>query len=241
MRIAVLSDIHGNLTALEAVRKDLSSMSPDLVFHGGDLSDSGSRPAEIVDLIRDAGWQGVMGNTDEMLVNPGSLEGFAETSSAPDALWKMIRRIAESTREALGKERLAWLSELPRRMIHTELALVHASPDSCWRVPSATATDAELALVYGTLGRPTVVFGHTHLPFIRGLNGEMNLLINSGSVGLPYDGDVRASYLLLDSGAPKIRRVSYDVDREIRALSACGLPGAAWTAEMLRTGMPQMP
>jgi len=64
MRIAVVSDIHGNLTALEAVLADLEQTSPDLALHGGDLADGGSSPIEVVDRIRDLGWQGVMGNTD---------------------------------------------------------------------------------------------------------------------------------------------------------------------------------
>ena len=70
MRIAILSDIHGNRTAFEAVLKDLRNMAPDLVLHGGDLAGSGSGPAEIVDQIRDLGRQGVLGNTDEIF--PGA-------------------------------------------------------------------------------------------------------------------------------------------------------------------------
>ena len=80
MRIAVVSDIHGNRTAFEAILADLRKTSPDLVFHGGDLTDSGSSPVEIVDHIRDLGWQGVVGNTDEMLFRPDSLTEFAKQS-----------------------------------------------------------------------------------------------------------------------------------------------------------------
>jgi Icc-related predicted phosphoesterase len=114
MRVAVLSDIHGNLTAFEAVLADIRQCSPDLVLHGGDLADGGSSPIEIVDRLRDLGWQGVMGNTDEMLVQPGSLEDFASQSPAPPALWAAVRQIASATRDMLGEERLAWLCELPR-------------------------------------------------------------------------------------------------------------------------------
>ena len=70
MRIAVVSDIHGNRTALEAVLKDLRLTAPDLILHGGDLADGGSSPVEIVDRVRDLGWKGVVGNTDEMLSTP---------------------------------------------------------------------------------------------------------------------------------------------------------------------------
>ena len=67
MRVAIWSDIDGNRTAFEAVLQDPRQMSPDLILHGGDLADGGAGPAEIVDRIRDLGWRGVAGNTDEML------------------------------------------------------------------------------------------------------------------------------------------------------------------------------
>jgi len=242
MRIAVLSDVHGNLTAFEAVLADLRQASPDLVFHGGDLADSGSSPVEIIDYVRELGWRGVVGNTDEMLVRPELLEEFASQSSAPSELWAAIRQIALATRSKLGDERLAWLGELPLVETQAPLALIHASPESCWRMPKADASDSELEAVYGSLGQPIVVCGHTHLPSVRKLReGRPELLINAGSVGLPYDGDPRASYLLLDGSTPSIRRVEYDVDKELNALSSCGLPGAAWTARMLRSRSPQMP
>jgi 3',5'-cyclic AMP phosphodiesterase CpdA len=77
MRIAIVSDIHGNRTAFEAVLADLRQTAPDLILHGGDLADNGSSPVEIVDRIRTLGWQGVVGNTDEMLFDPESLARFA--------------------------------------------------------------------------------------------------------------------------------------------------------------------
>lgn len=241
MRVAILSDIHGNFTAFEAVLEDLRRTSPDLVLHGGDLADSGSSPVDIVDRIRDLGWQGVMGNTDEMLIRPASLEDFASKSSAPAALWVAVREIAAATRNVLGPERLAWMRELPLAMKQPGLALVHASPRNCWRTPGADATDEELESVYGELERPVVVYGHTHLPSIRDIGGQPELLINAGSVGLPYDGDPRASYLLVDGITPMICRVEYDVESELNNLAQCGLPGAEWTAKMLRTSSPQLP
>jgi putative phosphoesterase len=241
MRVAVVSDIHGNFTAFEAVVADIRRISPDLVLHGGDLADSGSSPVEIVDRLRELGWRGVMGNTDEMLVWPESLEEFAAKSSAPAALWSAIREIAAATRAALGEERLAWLRELPLVVSAPEFALVHASPQSCWRAPAAEATDEELEGVYGSLERSIVAFGHTHRPWIRLLPGQPRMLINMGSVGLPFDGDPRASYLLLGGDTPEIRRVEYDMEKELKALARCGLPGAERTARMLRTSSPQMP
>src|SRR6476646_9374356 len=114
MRMAIISDIHGNRTAFEAVLADVRQAAPDLVLHGGDLADGGSSPVEIIDRVRDLGWQGVVGNTDEMLFRPESLEEFASQSSAPTALWATIRDIAAATRAMLGEDRIAWLSGLPR-------------------------------------------------------------------------------------------------------------------------------
>src|SRR5271157_6151549 len=102
MRVAIASDIHGNRTAFEAVLADLRQTSPDLILHGGDLADAGASPVEIVGRIRDLGWQGVVGNTDEMLFRPESLEEFARESSAPPSLWDAVRKMAMATREALG-------------------------------------------------------------------------------------------------------------------------------------------
>ncbi len=249
MRIAILSDIHGNLTALEAVLADLRTTAPDEILFGGDLADSGSSPVEVVDRIRDLGWRCVFGNTDEMLVRPNTLEEFAAHSQAPAALWDAIREIAAATRITLGSERLGWLAQLPPRLSAGEdgnLGLVHAGPASAWRAPAIDATENDLVSTFETLDREVVAYGHTHLPGIRHLSVAVpRLVLNTGSVGLPYDGDPRASYLLLDENRPDdpavIRRVEYQVARELERLAACGLPGAAWTAKMLRASAPAMP
>src|SRR5437870_10090875 len=87
MRLAVLSDIHGNLTAFEPVLADLKSVvAPDLVVHGGDLAANGARPAEIVDAIRDLGWPGVCGNTDEMLWRPELLSARVHGALRPSGV-----------------------------------------------------------------------------------------------------------------------------------------------------------
>jgi predicted phosphodiesterase len=239
MRIAIISDIHGNRTAFEAVLKDLRLTSPDLILHGGDLPHGGASPAGIVDRIRDLGWQGVVGNTDEMLFNPGSLTEFAKQTPAMQPLLAAIQEMADATREALGEERIAWLRGLPRVRIHGSMALVHASPESTWRSPGADASDLELESVYSPLGQPIAIYAHIHHSYIRCVSEK--IVANTGSVSLSHDGDRRAAYLLLDDAKPTIRRVEYDVDSEIKALSACGLPHSDWIAEILKNASPQMP
>jgi predicted phosphodiesterase len=183
MRIAIVSDIHGNRTAFEAVLADLRQTSPDLILHGGDLADSGASPAEIVDRVRDLGWQGVVGNTDEMLFKPESLTEYAKQSPQMQPLLATIQRMAAATCEALGEARLAWLRSLPRIQIHGPMALVHASPESLWRAPAHTASDAELESVYSPLGQPIAIYAHIHRSYIRSVPGM--LVANTGSVSLP--------------------------------------------------------
>lgn len=239
MRIAIVSDIHGNRTAFEAVLKDLRETAPDLILHGGDLPHGGSSPAWTVDQIRDLGWPGVLGNTDEMLFAPHSLTDFASRLPNLKSMFDAIEEMAAATRDALGEERIAWLETLPRIYKQDSLALVHASPESTWRAPAPEAADEELSAVYTSLERPLVVYGHIHRSFIRTVDGMT--VVNSGSVSLSYDGDPRAAYLLLDGMTPSIRRVEYDIDREVDSLSACGLPHAAWIAKSLRSARPEMP
>ncbi len=104
MRIAIVSDIHGNRTAFDAVLKDLRETAPDLILHGGDLADMGASPAEIVDRIRDLGWNGVLGNTDEMHARPESLEEFAKPISGPTAAMGGPSRDGCSDSDHVGRQ-----------------------------------------------------------------------------------------------------------------------------------------
>jgi predicted phosphodiesterase len=245
MRIAVVSDIHGNLAAFEAVLADLRIASPDLILHGGDLSHGGSSPAEIVDRIRDLKWPGVLGNTDEMLFDPDSLTAFASRLPQLESTWDAVAEQAKAAREALGAERIEWLRTLPRIVDYREMAeeyrdmgLVHASPESCWQAPGPEASDAELQSVYTPRGRQIAVYAHIHRPFVRQIGGLT--VINTGSVSMSYDGDPRAAYLLLDDFTPSIRRVEYDVEREIQMLRSRAVPPADWIVKMLQTASPQV-
>jgi putative phosphoesterase len=244
VRIAIVSDIHGNRTAFEAVLADLQETSPDLVLHGGDLADSGSSPTEIVDRIRDLGWNGVLGNTDEMHSRPESLEEIVSRSSAPPSLWAAVREMAAATHAMLGDERIAWLRTLPRTLTHGSIALVHASPGSPWQSPGPESSDEDLEATYGPLSRPIVVYGHIHRSFVRSIRHSQSqemLIVNTGSVSLSYDGDPRAAYLLMENSKPTIRRVEYDLEKELKALADSRFPRLDWVAKILRSGSPQPP
>ena len=239
MRIAIVSDIHGNLTAFEAVVADLRQISPDVIFHGGDLAASGSSPCEIVDRVRELGWSGVVGNADEMLFDPGKLKRFAEQSPGFRPFFPMVDEMAEATRAALGEERIAWLRALASVQTLSGMALVHAIPGDAWRAPSPEASDEELISAYEMLDEPVAVYAHIHRSFIR--HTPRMMVANTGSVSLSYDGDRRAAYLVIDGASVSIRRVEYDVAREITLLRQCGLPHSNWVARTIESGSFQMP
>lgn len=148
MRLAVLSDIHGNLTALEAVVADLKTMGVDSVVHGGDLVASGARPAQVVDIIRESGCPGICGNTDEMLWRPELLAELELKAPSKHGLRRVLfNDIAPATCELLGEERVAWLRSFPTQWSGQGVTVVHASPDNLWRAPLANASDNDLDFV----------------------------------------------------------------------------------------------
>src|SRR5262249_28212834 len=148
----------------------------------------------------------------EMLWRP---EKISETMQTPQR-----RRIGDllldytipSTLSAIGDDRLAWLRTLSFQWSDHELCVVHAGPDDVRQVISPDTADHDLERIYGPLRSTRVVYGHIHRPYVRPLSTFV--VANSGSVGMPYDGDTRASYLLIDGDRLAIRRVEYDLERE---------------------------
>ncbi|HKF76724.1 MAG TPA: metallophosphoesterase family protein [Candidatus Dormibacteraeota bacterium] len=233
MRVAVVSDFHGNLAALEAVVADLRLTSPDVVLQAGDTAVLGPRPAEVVDRLRELAWPGLVGNTDQMLWKPAARA--EQEQRAPrlrswlDVLFGVLGPWAA---ERLGEQRLAWLRSLPEERSTGGVRLVHASPGDLWRAPAPEAADTELAATYGGQDADVAVYGHIHRPFVRELPGL--IVANCGSVGLPWDGDPRAAYLLVDAGRPSVRRVEYDMEQARRDLAASGFPLRAWLEAVQR-------
>jgi putative phosphoesterase len=229
VRIAIVSDVHGNLIALEAVIADLERAKPDQVVHGGDLAVNGAQPAEVVDRIRELGWPGVLGNTDKAVW---------ELESVPGRAYELFATLAPATRALLGEDHVHWLETLPDewRSDDEGVALVHAAPGDLWKNVRADSPDRELENVFGVLGAPLAVFCHIHRPFITAMP---NITVaNSGSVGMPFDGDIRASYLLVEDGEPSIKRVEYDVEKEVAVLERSKYPMKEALIEGRRNGAP---
>jgi predicted phosphodiesterase len=234
MKVAIVSDIHGNRRAFQAVLADLRQVAPDLVLHGGDLAAGGAHPADIIDQVRTLGWPGVRGNTDEMLWAPERLAEYAAAHPKLAPILAMVQETIAPTLASIGEERLRWLEGLPSLYSQEGFSLVHASPGDLWRAPMPNASDDELRSTYAPLRTPIAVYGHIHCPYIRRLPGIT--IANTGSVSQSYDGDTRASYLLMDGESITIRRVAYDVQSEAKDLLRSGLPHAEWMSRVLLAG-----
>lgn len=234
MRVAVVSDIHGNRRAFEAVLRDLQQMSPDAVLHGGDLAANGAHPAEIIDRIRSLGWLGVRGNTDEMLWAPECLPQVAARHPKLGPLVFAFQEMIPATQAEIGEERIGWLKTLPHHRTLENIAILHASPSDLWRAPLEKASDNDLSEAFASLQCSVVVYGHIHRPFVRDL--QTMKVANTGSVSLSYDGDPRASYVVIDGDKIAVRRVEYDNVSEADDILHSGIPHADWLSQIMRSG-----
>lgn len=202
MRIAILSDIHGNLLALDAVMNDIESQSPDEVWCGGDIGWMGPWASECIQRVRAAGWPTVKGNTDVWIT------GDPQTVQDPEERAE-LEAIAEQ--HAVSDDDAQWLLNLP--LGHSgkgSILLVHGTPNSPFVGPMPDDPAPEFGPYEGHAS--LVVYAHVHRAFVRRL-ADGTLVSNTGSVGLPMDGPT-ASYLLVDRTGPDItlrhRRVEFD-------------------------------
>jgi diadenosine tetraphosphatase ApaH/serine/threonine PP2A family protein phosphatase len=230
MRIAVLSDIHSNLVALDAVLAHAGDV--DAVWHLGDIVGYGPDPDAVVERLGARGVVGVRGNHDAAAIGGPEIDWFN-----PEA-----RAAVEWTRETITPATRAWLSELPEQARIDDLTLVHGSPRDPLReyITDSSIAGENLALLTTTHG----LHGHTHVPVAWVARGDRIelvrvddgsgldlatglMLLNPGSVGQPRDGDPRAAYLVLDLSLGRVtwHRVAYDIGPVQAAIRAAGLPG----------------
>lgn len=221
--------------ALEAVVSDLARQAPDVVLHGGDIALMGSQPAEVVDRIKELGWPGVVGNTDELLWMPEAREEqLRRAPKIAPVIHLLFDDYRPHTLELLGENRVGWLRGLPAELRQDRIRIVHATPGDLWRAPMPDAPEEEF-LGYRDHGVSLAVYGHIHREFVRHMSGNV-IVANCGSASLPWDGDPRASYLLIDDGIPQPVRVAYDIERECRLLESTRHPDAARLGHMRRIG-----
>ncbi len=241
MLIAVLSDIHGNLEALEAVLEDVERAGADVVYSLGDIVGYGADPAACIDLVRRRAEVSLIGNHDAAAAGVTSLEDFNE----------FARFAVEWSAARLDAERLEYLRALP---------LTHRAPNALW-VHASPLEPERWHYIHGVgdVGEHFAAFaericfvGHTHRGGICAMReGEpvewygsperlrpgLRYLVNAGSVGQPRDRDARASYALFDSTNQRVelRRVAYPVVLAQEKIRAAGLP--TFLAERLAAGV----
>lgn len=232
-RVAVFSDVHGNLPALRAVWDAIEARGPfDEVIAAGDHCLSGPQPAESLDMVAQISTVVLYGNTDRDIVTAGSSDPELGAKKSDTIDW---------VRERLGDERLKRLADLrfDARVAAPDgslLQVVHANPHDVDRHIFPDMTNAALRELIGVSDATVLAFGHLHIPFTRQIDGLT--LANIASVGLPRDGDRRATWGEFtwdepDGWSVVTHRVEYDYQETVRLIFSCGIPHPEKRAEDL--------
>ncbi|MFD0829823.1 metallophosphoesterase family protein [Neobacillus sp. M.A.Huq-85] len=234
MKLAFISDIHGNAVALEAVLDDIKKKEVDKVIVLGDICFRGPEPKRALEMVQKLHTQVIKGNADEWVVR-----GIRE-SEVPPASYEIMCKERDWTYQQLDVADFDYLNMLP-----TELKLdigklrfhaFHATPESLFEVVKPNESDQILETKMMVNDADIYIYAHIHMPYIRYINGKC--IINIGSVGLPFDGLVKSSYALVEineeSFQTTIIRVKYDVNRAISQLHEKGYPNTLQIEEVLR-------
>lgn len=220
-RLAIVSDIHGNMDALRAVMEHARSQGVEGFLNLGDMVGTGPYPEEVVSTIRSEHFLSVVGNFDLKVLE------FARGAKRPKA-GTVKRAVLAAAATDLSEDSLNFISSLPPE-IRLELRgrrvlMVHASPESPDEHLGPETPEERLAELGRAADADVVLVGHSHRAFARKVNGT--LFVNPGSVGRPVDHDPRASYAVLDTAdlSVTLHRIEYDVEAAVRALREKGLP-----------------
>jgi putative phosphoesterase len=222
MKIAVISDIHGNIMALDAVLEDIDTRDVEEVICLGDLVGYLPYPNEVVDLLRDEEMTFVLGNHDQKVIRRERLSKQDFMKMTPEEL-RTGASLAYMqyllTKE--NREFLSWCPEqVTMKLEGMSLLCVHGSPAS---ISEYLYEDKEkLAEVAASIEEDILLCGHTHIPYHMEVGGKH--IINPGSVGKPKDGDGRATYTLMEIEDKKVKteviKVAYDMDALIEGIEA---------------------
>lgn len=238
MRIALFGDIHSNYYALEAVLQDMALRGVDRMICLGDITLKGPQPKECVDRVRDQGCTVLLGNADGCYHPDFHPNRFPAQNQSQVA----VRADFERHWNSLSEADRQWLQSFPLAVSETfegvKMDFFHASPTHNYVLVMPWAGSDELAAQRLSPDTQVSAFGHCHRAFVRHARGCV--VVNAGSVGLPYDGDPRPSYALIDVdrgvSMAAIVRVPYDAEAAVRAAYNVGMAGAELFASTARTG-----
>lgn len=228
MRIAVISDIHSNILALEKVIEEIDGMSINCTICTGDLVGYGPRPNEVIDLLRERKIPVILGNYDEGV---GFERDDCGCAYITEEEIKDGRISLNWTKKRVTSRNKAFLRSLPRSIEKEysglKLLFVHGSPRRINEYLFQDRPERSLRRMLLPLDIDVLVFGHTHIPYHRIVNNIH--MVDAGSVGKPKDGDPRACFAILDISEKievRFQRVSYDVGRVVNEIREEGLPEA---------------
>lgn len=227
MRIGIISDIHGNLPALEAVLQDLRPKGLDALYCLGDLVGYAAFPNEVTERIRAEGIPTIMGNYDDGVGFDRDECGCAYTDPVEKQLGDQS---LEWTRAKVSAENKAYLRSLEKEIRFDgdgkRVLLVHGSPRRMNEYLFEDRPVSSFQRLAASSKADIIVFGHTHRPYTKLVDGV--LFVNAGSVGKPKDGDWRACYVILepssDAQPVTFTRIPYDVKTVADAIRASDLP-----------------
>lgn len=236
MRYALISDIHANLPALDAVLADIDARGDvDAIVHAGDLVGYSSFPNEVIARLQSRGIAGIAGNYDSTVATGYKHCGCRADTPRQEELAHLsyeytLRSTTAASKQYLGAlPFLLDLRPLGGHLSGPRLVLVHGTPTLntvYWTADRDDDFCRKMAAVVGLKAGDVIAFGHTHKPWHRAVDGIH--FINTGSVGRPKDGDWRAGYVRLDLGGAEPRvefvRVAYDLAATIAGIRAAGLP-----------------
>jgi len=222
MRIAVISDIHSNLAALEAVAADIEALQPDHVIVTGDFKSRGPEPLPVLKRLWEWKWPLLRGNHEDYVL--GQAGSNQATDPTDMALWRPARWTAEQTYEYHEQVAALPLHLTLQDPQGNDLFFTHGSPRRNNEGIYPSTSDEALADMLSGVNASVVCVGHTHHSLIR--HSGDTLVVNVGSVGLPFNGDWRAQYGILsfENGAWKaeLRAIEYDRQRTIDAFERSG-------------------
>jgi putative phosphoesterase len=238
MKIAFISDIHGNAVALEAVLKDIRAQGVDRIVVMGDICYRGPEPKRALELVRELDAEVIKGNADEWTVRG------VRAGEVPDAYLEKMNMEREWIASQLDREDIKYLDQLPTEwsLQATEQLTIHAfhaTPDSLFEIVKPDAAEEVLeSKLMRREGTDLYVYAHIHLPYVRYIQGKC--VANLGSVGLPFDGLPKSSYLMVEAERSSIsvtvRRVAYDLERTIHLYQSNQYPNAEQMTRIIRTG-----